>query len=94
MVVTFSMLTAVGLSNLSAVNMAIPRNQCIIGLSLILGLMLPAYMKYPDVHINTGSYYGQTISNAAELHEKPQICALSSKGPVYAVFPCCAGAIS
>ena len=52
--VSFSMVSAVGLSNLSAVNMGLPRNQCIIGISLVLGIMLPTYMRDPDVKFQTG----------------------------------------
>ena len=52
--VSFSMVSAVGLSNLSAVNMGLPRNQCIIGISLVLGIMLPTYMRDPGVKFQTG----------------------------------------
>ena len=54
MLVSFSVVSAVGLSNLSVVNMAIPRNQLIIGFSLLMGIMLPIYMKDPNVSIHTG----------------------------------------
>ena len=53
-VVSFGMVTAVGLSALSFVDLSSGRNLCIIGSSLIIGLMLPDFLqKHPDA-INTG----------------------------------------
>ncbi|KAL5021137.1 hypothetical protein ScPMuIL_000292 [Solemya velum] len=54
-VVSFGMVTTVGLSNLHFVNMSSGRNMCILGLSLMLGLMIPRYLsRYPNA-INTGN---------------------------------------
>ncbi|XP_041371986.1 solute carrier family 23 member 1-like [Gigantopelta aegis] len=54
-VVSFGMVTAVGLSALSFVDLSSGRNLCIIGCSFLVGLMLPVYFKkYPDA-IQTGS---------------------------------------
>ncbi|XP_053399261.1 solute carrier family 23 member 1-like [Mercenaria mercenaria] len=53
--VTFGMITGVGLSNLQYVNLNSPRNIYIVGLSIFFGLSLPVWMKgHPDA-INTGS---------------------------------------
>ena len=52
--ISFGMVTAVGLSNLQFVCLKSSRNLMIIGSSLLIGLMIPKYLSAnPDV-INTG----------------------------------------
>ena len=48
------MIVAVGLSNLQYVDLNASRNLCIIGLSLLLGLSLPWWLKANPEAINTG----------------------------------------
>lgn len=52
--VTFGMVAAVGLSNLQHVDLNSPRNLCILGVSLFVGLCVPFWMQENDA-INTGS---------------------------------------
>ncbi|XP_025084497.1 solute carrier family 23 member 1-like [Pomacea canaliculata] len=53
--VSFGMVTSVGLSNLSFVDLSSGRNLCIIGSSLLVGLMVPRYLAdHPDA-IQTGN---------------------------------------
>ncbi|KAK3085448.1 hypothetical protein FSP39_003460 [Pinctada imbricata] len=54
-VISFGMVTSVGLSNLQFVNLSSGRNLCIIGLSLLLGLMIPRYLQKNKDAINTGN---------------------------------------
>lgn len=53
-VISFGMVTSVGLSSLQFVNLSSGRNLCIIGLSLLLGLMIPSYLEKRKGVINTG----------------------------------------
>lgn len=53
-VISFGMVTSVGLSSLQFVNLSSGRNLCIIGLSLLLGLMIPSYLQTRKNIINTG----------------------------------------
>lgn len=52
--ITFGMVTAVGLSNLQYVNMNTSRNIFIVGVSLYFGLSLPKWVAEND-HIRTGN---------------------------------------
>ncbi|CAM1154466.1 SLC23A2 (predicted) [Pycnogonum litorale] len=52
--VTFSMICAVGLSNLQYVNLNSTRNLLILGMSLFLGLAIPNWMKINKNVIQTG----------------------------------------
>ncbi|XP_062596493.1 solute carrier family 23 member 1-like isoform X2 [Saccostrea cucullata] len=54
-VISFGMVTSVGLSSLQFVNLSSGRNLCIIGLSLLLGLMIPNYLNKRKGVINTGN---------------------------------------
>ncbi|XP_022342795.2 solute carrier family 23 member 2-like isoform X1 [Crassostrea virginica] len=54
-VISFGMVTSVGLSSLQFVNLSSGRNLCIIGLSLLLGLMIPSYLQTRNNIINTGN---------------------------------------
>lgn len=54
-VISFGMVTSVGLSSLQFVNLSSGRNLCIIGLSLLLGLMIPSYLEKRKGVINTGN---------------------------------------
>ncbi len=56
LVVGLGMVSAVGISNLQFVDMASSRNQCIIGLSLMMGMMLPNWLKKNTDAINTGKF--------------------------------------
>ncbi|XP_076472992.1 solute carrier family 23 member 1-like [Babylonia areolata] len=61
--VSFGMVTAVGLSTLSFVDLASGRNLTIIGSSLMVGLMVPEYMvKHPEA-VNTGSREADQVIN-------------------------------
>lgn len=53
-VISFGMVTSVGLSSLQFVNLSSGRNLCIIGLSLLLGLMIPSYLEKRKGVIDTG----------------------------------------
>ncbi|KAL8596351.1 hypothetical protein ACOMHN_024311 [Nucella lapillus] len=53
--VSFGMVTAVGLSTLSFVDLSSGRNLTIIGSSLMIGLMIPEYLKKNPDAIDTGS---------------------------------------
>ncbi|OWF49908.1 solute carrier family 23 member 1-like [Mizuhopecten yessoensis] len=53
-VISFGMVTSVGLSNLQFVDLSSGRNLCIIGSSLIIGLMVPKYLNDNPGVINTG----------------------------------------
>ena len=48
------MITAVGLSNLRHVDIRKPRNMCVLGLSLLVGLALPRWVAANSSSINTG----------------------------------------
>ncbi|XP_076452283.1 solute carrier family 23 member 1-like [Babylonia areolata] len=50
----FGMITAVGLSNLRHVALQKPRNMCVLGLSLFLGLAIPKWVSANKGAINTG----------------------------------------
>ena len=52
--VGLSMVTSVGLSNLKFVDMTSSRNMLILGLSLMLGLMMPHWVTTTPGAINTG----------------------------------------
>lgn len=54
-VISFGMVTSVGLSSLQFVNLSSGRNLCIIGLSLLLGLMIPSYLEKRKGVIDTGN---------------------------------------
>jgi nucleobase transporter 1/2 len=54
-VISFGMVTSVGLSSLQFVNLSSGRNLCIIGLSLLLGLMIPTYLQRNNGAIKTGN---------------------------------------
>ncbi|XP_048746232.2 solute carrier family 23 member 2-like isoform X2 [Ostrea edulis] len=54
-VISFGMVTSVGLSSLQFVNLSSGRNLCIIGLSLLLGLMIPSYLHRNNGAIRTGN---------------------------------------
>ncbi|XP_076437316.1 solute carrier family 23 member 1-like [Babylonia areolata] len=59
--VSFGMVTSVGLSTLSFVDLSSGRNLTIIGSSLMIGLMIPEFMKkHPDA-IDTGSTEGDQV---------------------------------
>ncbi|XP_033731827.1 solute carrier family 23 member 1-like [Pecten maximus] len=53
-VISFGMVTSVGLSNLQFVDLSSGRNLCIIGSSLLIGLMAPKYLNDNPGVINTG----------------------------------------
>ncbi|KAJ8306918.1 hypothetical protein KUTeg_015002 [Tegillarca granosa] len=53
-VISFGMVTAVGISTLQFVDLSSGRNLCIIGSSLIIGLMVPRYMSQHKNAIDTG----------------------------------------
>ncbi|KAJ8313827.1 hypothetical protein KUTeg_008388 [Tegillarca granosa] len=53
--ITFGMITAVGLSNLQFVNMNSSRNIFVIGTSLFFGLSFPVWMRSHSDYIRTGS---------------------------------------
>ncbi|XP_023223235.1 solute carrier family 23 member 1-like isoform X2 [Centruroides sculpturatus] len=53
-IVMFSMVSAVGLSNLQYVNLNSPRNLFILGLSLFLGICIPKWIEANRGAINTG----------------------------------------
>ncbi|XP_053399264.1 solute carrier family 23 member 2-like isoform X2 [Mercenaria mercenaria] len=59
--VTFGMITGVGLSNLQHVDLNSPRNIFIVGVSLFLGLSIPVWMKENPNAINTGSEVADQI---------------------------------
>ena len=52
--VSFGMVTAVGLSTLSFVDLSSGRNLSIIGCSLLVGLMIPRYLSRNPGAIDTG----------------------------------------
>ncbi|XP_046380010.2 solute carrier family 23 member 1-like [Haliotis rufescens] len=54
-VISFGMVTAVGLSTLSYIDLSSGRNLCIIGSSLLIGLMVPQYFSKNPQAINTGN---------------------------------------
>ncbi|XP_071100850.1 solute carrier family 23 member 1-like [Haliotis cracherodii] len=54
-VISFGMVTAVGLSTLSYIDLSSGRNLCIIGSSLLIGLMVPQYFSTNPQAINTGN---------------------------------------
>ena len=53
--VSFGMVTSVGLSNLQFVSLSSGRNLCIIGSSLLIGLMTPRYLAANPGCIQTGT---------------------------------------
>ena len=53
-VLSFGMVTAVGLSTLQFVDLSSGRNLCIIGSSLLIGLMVPKYLAENKDAIKTG----------------------------------------
>ena len=53
-VLSFGMVTAVGLSTLQFVDLSSGRNLCIIGSSLLIGLMVPRYLEENKDAIKTG----------------------------------------
>ena len=53
-VLSFGMVTAVGLSTLQFVDLSSGRNLCIIGSSLLIGLMIPRYLAENKDAIKTG----------------------------------------
>ena len=53
-VLSFGMVTAVGLSTLQFVDLSSGRNLCIIGSSLLIGLMVPRYLAENKDAIKTG----------------------------------------
>ncbi|XP_077978022.1 solute carrier family 23 member 1-like [Glandiceps talaboti] len=53
-IITFGMVTAVGLSNLQFVDMNSSRNLFIVGFSLFCGMVIPNYLKTNEGAINTG----------------------------------------
>ncbi|XP_069120624.1 solute carrier family 23 member 1-like [Argopecten irradians] len=53
-VISFGMVTSVGLSNLQFVDLSSGRNLCIVGSSLLIGLMAPKYLGDNPHAINTG----------------------------------------
>lgn len=53
--ITFGMVTAVGLTNLQYVNMNSPRNIFILGVSMFFGFSMPVWMAANPSAINTGS---------------------------------------
>ncbi|KAK7110636.1 solute carrier family 23 member 1-like [Littorina saxatilis] len=57
----FGMVTAVGLSNLRFVDMRTPRNMCVLGLSLFIGLTLPRWISAHKEAIDTGSSIADQI---------------------------------
>ncbi|KAL5009571.1 hypothetical protein ScPMuIL_011876 [Solemya velum] len=54
-VISFGMVTSVGISTLQFVNLSSGRNLCIIGSSLMIGLMLPRYLQKNKGVIQTGN---------------------------------------
>ena len=48
------MITAVGLSNLRYVDLRKPRNMCVLGLALFLGLAVPRWVNAHKDAISTG----------------------------------------
>ena len=56
--VLFGMVAAVGISTLKFIDMNSTRNLTILGLSLLIGLMVPQYVNHPDNKdaIQTGWY--------------------------------------
>lgn len=54
-VLSFGMVTSVGLSTLQFVDLSSGRNLCIIGSSLLIGLMVPRYLEENEHVINTGN---------------------------------------
>lgn len=53
-VLSFGMVTSVGLSTLQFVDLSSGRNLCIIGSSLLIGLMVPRYIEENANVIDTG----------------------------------------
>lgn len=53
-VLSFGMVTSVGLSTLQFVDLSSGRNLCIIGSSLLIGLMVPKYLEENKNAIQTG----------------------------------------
>ncbi|XP_064643985.1 solute carrier family 23 member 1-like [Lineus longissimus] len=51
---SFGMVSAIGLSSLQFIDLGSSRNQCILGFSLIMGLMIPGYFKSNPNAISTG----------------------------------------
>lgn len=52
-----SLVCAIGLSNLNYVDLSSSRNMTILGISMLIGVMTPEFIKaHPDV-INTGSLF-------------------------------------
>ena len=71
--VSFGMVTSVGLSNLQFVSLSSGRNLCIIGSSMLIGLMMPRYLAANPGCIQTGntsktSKYDQKLSLKRPIH--------------------------
>ena len=63
--VSFGMVTSVGLSNLQFVSLSSGRNLCIIGSSMLIGLMMPRYLAANPGCIQTGN-----ASKTSTLYQK------------------------
>ena len=70
--VLFGMVAAVGISTLKFIDMNSTRNLTILGLSLLIGLMVPQYINHPDNvdAIKTGQYYLTFVMLSANLNLK------------------------
>ena len=67
--VLFGMVAAVGISTLKFIDMNSTRNLTILGLSLLIGLMVPQYVNHPDNKdaIKTGWYSIYDLKKCVQL---------------------------
>ena len=63
MIVVFGMVVAVGLSNLQFVDLESSRNLTILGVSFMLGMMIPEWMKKNQGAIRTGRWIDCNIAD-------------------------------